>query len=147
MLSVRPSSFKGALLVRPPAGAELGWAAFKSSDRAKLGLLLRRSSSSSAACSDKEQLWHYMHHDGFLLDGCLTLKHSILIIPTGQSKTHFLIFRLLEKVFEHRPESLLGINAHTAAVRHHRCKRHSRWALWPVVSSWGKASALTAGRT
>ena len=92
MLSVRPRSFKGALLVLPPAGAELGWGPFKSSDRAKLGLLLRRSSSSSAACSDREQLGHYMRHHGLLHDVCLTLKHSILITPTDQSKGTLLNF-------------------------------------------------------
>lgn len=85
-LSVRPSSFRGALLVLAPAGAGVGWAAFKSSDRAKLGLLLRRSSSSSAACSDKERLWLYMRHDELLLDVRLTLKHSSLTNPTDQRK-------------------------------------------------------------
>ena len=55
MLSVRPSSFKGALLVK---GAGVGWGAFASSERAKLGLLFRRSSSSSAACESTESECH-----------------------------------------------------------------------------------------
>lgn len=137
MLSVPPSSFRGALLVLAPAGAEPGWAALKSSDRAKLGLLLRRSSSSSAACSDKEQLWHYTRYDGLLHDMCLTFKHSILIIATNRSKATLLnsernVYRL-ERAFEDKVIAWhLRTHKAIAAARYLKCNSTSRGHCGPL---------------
>ena len=148
MLSVPPSSFRGALLVLAPAGAEPGWIALKSSDRAKLGLLLRRSSSSSAACSDKEQLWHYTRYDGLLHDMCLTFKHSILIIATNQSKATLLNFERnfyrLEELL--KTKSLLGIYAHTRQLLQPGILSATTHDVGTVGHCLvpGKASALTA---